>query len=60
MEKRSISFEKLRADWIKLFDQIYFNDKFVPDVIYAALRGGSFGVNILSELYKLVLPKDHM
>jgi hypothetical protein len=59
MEKRFISFEKLRADWIKLFDQIYFNDKFVPDVIYAALRGGSFGANILSELYKLVLPKDH-
>lgn len=25
MEKRSISFEKLRADWIKLFDQIYKN-----------------------------------
>ncbi len=58
MEKISFNMEQLRSDWIKLAHKI-ITDSFIPDIIYAALRGGSFGANIVSEYYKLVLPKDH-
>lgn len=58
MEKISFGVEQLRSDWIKLTHKIV-TDGFIPDIIYAALRGGSFGANIVSECFKLVLPKDH-
>lgn len=58
MEKTSFNMEQLRSDWIKLAHKI-ITDSFIPDVIYASMRGGSFGANLVSECYKLMLPKDH-
>lgn len=58
MKKINISMEQLRSDWIKLAHRI-IKDGFIPDVIYASMRGGSFGANLVSECYKLMLPKDH-
>ena len=57
--KKFYTADQVRNDYIKLFNRMYFEDGFVPDVIYAALRGGALGANVISECYKLVLPKDH-
>jgi len=37
---------------------MYKQDGFVPDVIYASLRGGAYMANIISEYYKVAL-KNH-
>ena len=57
--KKFISHEKLRADTYKLAHKMFFEDHFVPDIIYTALRGEAVLSNCIAEYYKLVLPKDH-
>lgn len=57
--KKFISHERLRADAYKLAHKMFFEDHFVPDIIYTALRGGAVLSNCIAEYYKLVLPKDH-
>lgn len=59
MEKIFISHDTIRADAYKLAHQMYFDDNFIPDIIYTALRGGALLSNCIAEYYKLVLPKDH-
>lgn len=57
--KQFISHETIRADAYKLAHKMFFEDHFVPDIIYTALRGGAVLSNCISEYFKLVLPKDH-
>ena len=57
--KQFVSFETLRADAYKLAHRMYFQDNFVPDIIYTALRGGTILSNCISECFKLMLPKTH-
>ena len=56
--KEFIHPDEYRDNTLKLIDRIYRTDHFVPDVIYASLRGGAYMANIISEYYKLVRPND--
>lgn len=56
--KEFISYDELRNDTLQLVHKIYQEDNFVPDVIYASLRGGACIANIISEYYKIAL-KNH-
>ncbi|MCR5763509.1 MAG: phosphoribosyltransferase [Treponema sp.] len=56
--KEFLQYEVIRNDALILADKIYQKDRFVPDIIYASLRGGAYMANILSEYYKVAL-KDH-
>lgn len=57
MKKEFIEPNEYRNNVIKLLGKIYYEDHFVPDVIYASLRGGAYMANIFSEFYK-VAEKD--
>lgn len=60
MEKEFITPEIYRNNTIKLASKIFYEDHFVPDIIYASLRGGAYMANIFSEFYKIVCKdKDH-
>ena len=54
MTKEFLDYSTVRNNAIKLAEQI-FRDGFVPDVIYASLRGGAHMANVISEYFKLVL-----
>ena len=54
MEKEFIPGDKIRDDALKLVNHMYMDDHFVPDVIYASLRGGAYMANVFSEYYKMV------
>lgn len=56
--KEFLPYDVVRNDGIKLAHEIYFKDGFVPDIIYASLRGGAYMANIISEYYKVAL-KNH-
>lgn len=56
--KEFIEYDTVRNDTLILADKIYQQDGFVPDVIYASLRGGAYMANIISEYYKIAL-KNH-
>ena len=56
--KEFLPYDVVRNDGIKLAHRIYFEDGFVPDIIYASLRGGAYMSNIISEYYKVAL-KNH-
>ncbi len=56
--KEFLPYDVVRNDGLKLAHKIYQEDGFVPDVIYASLRGGAYMANIISEYYKVAL-KDH-
>ncbi len=51
--KEFLAYDTVRNDAIKLADKIYHKDGFVPDVIYASLRGGAYMANVISEYFKL-------
>ena len=60
MQKEFITPEDYRNNTIKLAAKIFYEDHFVPDIIYASLRGGAYMANIMSEFYKVVCKdKDH-
>ncbi|MCH5291911.1 MAG: phosphoribosyltransferase [Treponema sp.] len=56
--KEFLSYEEVRNNALMLVHRIYREDGFVPDVIYASLRGGAYMANVISEYYKVAL-KDH-
>lgn len=56
--KEFLQYEVIRNDALSLAHKIYKEDKFVPDIIYASLRGGAYMANVISEYYKVAL-KDH-
>jgi len=39
---------------LKLAHKKYLKDHFIPDIIYASLRGGAYMANVFSEYYKMV------
>ena len=53
--KEFLPYETVRNDALRLAHKIYQEDKFVPDVIYASLRGGAYMANVISEYYKVAL-----
>lgn len=56
--KEFLQYENVRNDALKLVHKIYREDGFVPDIIYASLRGGAYMANVISEYYKVAL-KNH-
>ncbi len=59
MEKEFIPSDTIRDNALKLVHHMYMEDHFVPDVIYASLRGGAYMANVFSEYYKMVRLKNH-
>ena len=53
--KEFLQFEQVRNNALNLCHKIYREDGFVPDVIYASLRGGAYMANVISEYYKIAL-----
>jgi len=58
MAKDFISCDTIRDSALKLAAKMYYEDGFIPDVIYGSLRGGVYMANVISEFYKLVKAKD--
>lgn len=56
--KEFLHYDDVRNNTLLLAHKMYKEDGFVPDVIYASLRGGAYLANIISEYYKVAL-KDH-
>ncbi len=56
--KEFLQYDQLRNNTLLLAHKMYFEDGFVPDVIYTSLRGGAYMANIISEYYKIAL-KNH-
>lgn len=56
--KEFLQYEDVRNNALVLAHKIYQEDGFVPDIIYASLRGGAYMANIISEYYKVAL-KEH-
>ncbi len=54
MNKEFLSPEMIRNNALKLVHTIHKEDNFIPDIIYASLRGGAYLANVFSEYYKLV------
>lgn len=52
--KEFLPYEIVRNDALKIASKI-FKDGFIPDVIYAPLRGGAYMANVISEYFKLAL-----
>lgn len=56
--KEFLPYDTVRINALKLVHRIYQEDHFVPDIIYASLRGGAYMANVISEYYKVAL-KNH-
>ncbi len=54
MIKEFISGDTIRDSALKLAHKMYVEDHFIPDIIYASLRGGAYMANVFSEYYKMV------
>lgn len=54
MEKEFIPGDTIRDNALKLVHKMYTEDHFIPDIIYASLRGGAYMANVFSEYYKMV------
>ena len=59
MTKEFLTYDKVRNDALKMAYRIYNEDGFVPDVIYASLRGGAYMANVISEYFKMVRKEHH-
>ncbi len=57
--KEFMQYDTVRNNTLCLAHKIYQEDHFVPDVIYASLRGGAYMANIISEYYKVALKDTH-
>ena len=49
MIKEFLPYDKVRNDALKMAYHIYNEEGFVPDVIYASLRGGAYMANVISQ-----------
>lgn len=56
--KKFVSFETVRNDALRLAHKICDEDGFVPDIIYASMRGGAYMANVISEYYKFKRPNE--
>jgi len=56
MNKELLTYQTVRNNALKLAHKMHL-EGFIPDVIYVSLRGGAYMGNIISEYFKLVLPK---
>jgi hypoxanthine phosphoribosyltransferase len=54
VNKEFISGDTIRDSALKLAHKMYLKDHFIPDIIYASLRGGAYMANVFSEYYKMV------
>ncbi len=54
MKKEFLSSQVVRDNSLKLAYAMHREEGFVPDVIYASLRGGAYLANVFSEYYKMV------
>lgn len=57
MTKDFLPYDTVRNNSLNLAHTIH-SDGFVPDVIYALLRGGAYVGNVVSEYFKIVRRKD--
>ena len=57
MIKEFLPYETVRNDALKIANKI-FQDGFIPDVIYASLRGGAYMANVISEYFKILASKE--
>jgi hypoxanthine phosphoribosyltransferase len=53
MKKEFLSYDTVRNNALKMAYRIY-RDGFIPDVVYASLRGGAYLGNVISEYFKIV------
>jgi hypoxanthine phosphoribosyltransferase len=53
MKKEFLSCDMVRNNALKMAHKIY-HEGFIPDVIYASLRGGAYLGNVISEYFKIV------
>ena len=53
MKKEFLPYNTVRNNGLKMAHRIY-HDGFIPDVIYASLRGGAYLGNVISEYFKIV------
>jgi hypoxanthine phosphoribosyltransferase len=58
MRKEFLPYDTVRNNALKMAYRIY-HDGFVPDVIYASLRGGAYLGNVISEYFKIVHRRAH-
>ncbi|MBQ9238369.1 MAG: phosphoribosyltransferase [Treponema sp.] len=58
MHKEFLPFKVVRNNALKIAHRIY-HDGFIPDVIYASLRGGAYMANVISEYFKIVRRDFH-
>lgn len=58
MIKEFISGDTIRDSALKLAHKMYTEDHFIPDIIYASLRGGAYMANVFSEYYKMVRVRE--
>lgn len=57
MTKEFLPYDVVRNDALKLAYKI-LKDGFVPDVIYASLRGGAYMANVISEFFRIARKND--
>jgi hypoxanthine phosphoribosyltransferase len=53
MKKEFLPYDTVRNNALKMAHRIY-KDGFIPDVVYASLRGGAYLGNVISEYFKIV------
>jgi hypoxanthine phosphoribosyltransferase len=58
MKKEFLPYDTVRNNALKMARRIY-HDGFIPDVIYASLRGGAYLGNVISEYFKIVQRRAH-
>ncbi|NLM01665.1 MAG: phosphoribosyltransferase [Treponema sp.] len=58
MIKEFLPYDSVRNNALKLAYRIY-KEGFIPDVIYASLRGGAYMANVISEYFKLARKDVH-
>jgi hypoxanthine phosphoribosyltransferase len=58
MRKEFLPYDTVRNNALKMAYRIY-HDGFIPDVIYASLRGGAYLGNVISEYFKIVHRRAH-
>jgi hypoxanthine phosphoribosyltransferase len=53
MKKEFLPYDTVRNNALKMAARIY-HEGFIPDVIYASLRGGAYLGNVISEYFKIL------
>ncbi|MCL2093380.1 MAG: phosphoribosyltransferase [Treponema sp.] len=56
MTKEFLPYDTVRNNALKMAYRLYC-DGFIPDIIYVSLRGGVYLGNVISEYFKVLLPR---